>query len=208
MASKKTNNSAWHIDYRFLDDLPDTKSLRTDVLLNLIFGTIVFLAVAIVVTREARINKVATELTDIRAREERVQPINAARAEENKVFSEVHAEALDYVRFLDRPFAVTDLIIEIMQRRPEDVKYDVIIYSEGDNVMRNATTRNYNIGLRGIVKELPTISRLKSEIVQYRLLAPFEVSISEQQPKSEPEGFRFAIDLSFSAKALHTAQSR
>lgn len=197
MASKKPNNSPWHVDFRFLDELPDTKTVKTDTALNVIFGLIVALLILVAVAREANIRRVAGEVEDLRAKTSSLEPSFAAAQAAGKRFDEVARSAADFPRFLDRPFGPDDLLVEIMKQRARDVRYEFVTIEEAEFVRQNKTWRAYNISLTGLVSDLTAISRLKEEIDDYPLFEPFDVSVEEQPSRAEGSNFRFALNLRF-----------
>lgn len=197
MAAKKPNNTPWHVDFRFLDELPDTKTVKTDTALNVIFGLIVALLLLLVIAREANIRRVAREVEDLQAKTSNLEPSFIAAQAAGKKFDEVAKTAADFPRFLDRPFGTDDLLVEIMKQRSEDVRYEFITMEEDEFVRDDKTLRSYNVSLTGLVSDLTAISRLKEEIVDYSLFEGYKVTVEEQPSRAEGSNFRFAMNVRF-----------
>lgn len=197
MASKKTNNSSWHVDFRFLDELPDTKTVRTDTALNVIFGIIVAVLLLLVIAREANIRRVVGEVEDLEAKAARLEPAFKAGQEAGKSFDRIAEVAADFPRFLDRPFGPDDLLVELMRERSEDVQYEFVSLEEAEFERQDKTWRAYNISLTGLVTNLIAISRLKEQIANYPLFQGLNLQVEEQPSRAEGENFRFAMNLRF-----------
>ncbi len=197
MASNKPNNDPWHVDFRFIDELPDTKTVRTDTALNIIFGLIVALLLLLVFAREANIRRVNGEVADLKAKTVQLEPTFKAAQESGKEFNAIAKNALDFPRFLDRPFGPDDLLVELMRQRAEDVQYGFVSIEESEFERQNKTSRAYNISLTGLVSDLTAISRLKEQIVKYPLFEGFSLRVEEQPARAEGANFRFAMNLRF-----------
>lgn len=127
-AGNKDNGTPWRVDFRDVESLPDTKTVRTDFLVNLFVFTILGGLILLVAYREISLSNLKQEIVSIQAQIATTAIPNAAAEAEFKAF-QIEEKKLKEVQAWAAPgFSFPDYLIHLAELMPAGVKASRIEY--------------------------------------------------------------------------------
>lgn len=201
---KKKNESKlrWHPDFRVVDQLPDTKIVRTRFLVNS-FGVAIFVILLVFVgLRELTKFGIVESISS--AEQEILEKSSTNRNLEkmNREFRSLSTKLQDIKSFNKQPIRPNELLVELTRIRTLDVVFNSINYENNWDSERKKEV--HELELLGMGRTTADIGELKNRLSIMELPDKYFLEVSEEgNPTKDPMTgvFSFAIRLTIMEEA-------
>ncbi len=193
---------AWHPNFRNLERLPDTKTVRTSFFINVGAGFVTLLLLLLTLSREITMRGYITETARLQADIDRDEPKSKAQVELYKKYQEEEKKLLELRDFTATKFVFSDFLLHLGSTLPPKFAISLVDYHAATGIAPG------NIALRGIVRAAlnDAAGYLDDYISQLRTdpeFAPqFESVDSPTSPSRDPNGW---VTFELSLKLKDTA---
>lgn len=116
----------WHPNFRNYDRLPDTKAVRTALLVNLVAGTAALILLGWVGSREYDIYSMRQQQAEAEAAIERDTAKNNEALQLSKQFSDEEKKVRDVLAFIGQPVRPAGFVLQIGQILPKEIALNFI----------------------------------------------------------------------------------
>ena len=183
--SKRNVKTAWHPDFRIVEELPDIKVVRTKFLINII--SIVIFGILLIIVGYREIIKIGLK-QNIRSYQSEIedrQPANRKLTAMSIDFTKLGEELKDVKQFKKQPLDLIETIIELSEMRGSGVVYDRVSYRHEWDA--SAKKEVYNIRLHGKGRTTADIGELKTHLSALNVAPNYQIKISEVgNPTKDP----------------------
>ena len=183
--SKRNTKTAWHPDFRIVEELPDIKVVRTKFLINIV--SIVIFGILLIIVGYREIVKIGLKqnIKAYQAEIEDRQPTDRKLTAMSIEFTKLGEELKDIEQFKEHPLNLIETMIELSEMRGKGVIYDRVSYRhEWDSVAKEEV---YNIRLQGKGRTTADIGELKPRLSALKVAPNYRIKISEVgNPTKDP----------------------
>jgi len=193
---RSESKARWHADFRLVDQLPDTKVVRTKFIINIFFMALFSLLLAVVGYREINKIGIRQSIASLQTEIESRNTTNRKLSEVSRDFRQMANKVDDLKAFKSTPIRPAWLLVELSRIRTPDVIYDNVDYEKiWDNVGKEVI---YRVRLSGKGRTTADIAELKSRLAILELAENWSIRILEEGNPSKDTAsgiFSFVIAL-------------
>ncbi len=138
----------WHPNFRNYDRLPDTKAVRTALLVNLVAGTAALIMLGWVGSREYEIYSMGQQQAAAEATIERDTAKNNEALQLSKQFSDEEKKVRDVLAFIGQPVRPAGFVLQLGQILPKEIALNFIDMKLSDQTNPACVLRGLVAGSR------------------------------------------------------------
>lgn len=138
----------WHPNFRNYDRLPDTKAVRTALLVNLVAGTAALILLGWVGSREYDIYSMRQQQAEAEAAIERDTAKNNEALQLSKQFSDEEKKVRDVLTFIGQPVRPAGFVLQLGQILPKEISLNFIDMKLSDQTSPACILRGLVAGSR------------------------------------------------------------
>lgn len=192
LGKNKKDSISWHVDFRLVDRLPDTKVVRTSFLVNLVTCGLCGMILLVVGYREIKIMSLNSQIRSASADLDAGTKANDVLLDSIDRFRK-HADSVDDLNlFYEAPFDAIELLVSLSELRNTEVAFDVIKYTNEWNA--SAKREEFVVSLDGKGKTTEDIIALKSNLRKIPISDRYSLDVIEEgNPVKEPRSGYFSF---------------